>query len=162
VLPSTLEFGHEDDKFCKAKPHRTDEPCIVFLCQSIISLTETKLVTLFFVLSIFFVSAYDQKPDQQGPSNLDVMEGDSTVEDFYPEEEDNLYEEDEDAEEDANRRLGGYSCGYSRGYGGGGFSYWQGGHHHLSPPTTVVYTHLRVVNRRHYNYYRGGKAMSRS
>jgi hypothetical protein len=117
-----------------------------------------KLATLalFFMLSLFFVSALDQQKQAEDPS-MKVLEDDEE-EEAYPFDEEDYEEENADAADRAtkNRDLGygyGYNSGYHRSYGGyAGHSYSYGSHHYTRP--AVVYHEPRVV-RRYYNYYRG-------
>jgi hypothetical protein len=131
-----------------------------------------KIAALFLMLSLFFVSALDQKQDPTN-SKTAVAEDEETYEDL-----ENLYE---DATQDnkrakKNRDLG-YYYGGGHGYGGGssryyssyrsggnyGHSYSYGSHSNYVRPTRVypVVHDEPVVVHRYYNYYnrRSGKGM---
>jgi hypothetical protein len=124
------------------------------------------VLSLFLMLSLFFVSAYDQKQEEDPTSMVDDLQD-------YDEEVDTPYDEEYDEEkvdaadrsaEQKERDLGyGYDSGYSSGYRSYGGSYSSGysyGRHYPTRPT-YVYTQPRVVNRYYYSSYGGSKGMGK-
>jgi hypothetical protein len=129
-----------------------------------------KLTTfaLFLMLSLFFVSAYEQKQEEDPTSMEEDLQD-------YEEMEDSPYDEDYNEEdvdaadrsvEKTNRDLGygyynngGYNNGYRRSYNSYGHN---GGYSSRTYSSYGHYVQPRVVNRVYYNnYYRGGKGMGK-
>jgi hypothetical protein len=129
-----------------------------------------KIAALFLMLSLFFVSALDQKQDPTSSKT-------AAVEEENYEDLENLYEDATKNNQAKKNRDLGYYYGGGHGYGGGssryyssyrsggsggshsyGYSYGSHGSNYVRPTRVYPVVHDEpVVVHRYYNYYNRGK-----